>query len=101
MLTPEEGQRILELAAAIVARSARLVTATYVGTLWHLQRDGIMPVQHIAVDGSLYEKMPLVQENIRQALSDLLGEDAGKIDTVLENGGSGVGAALAAAMVNP
>lgn len=101
MLTPEEGQRIRELAAAIVARSARLVTATYVGTLWHLQRDGIMPVQHIAVDGSLYEKMPLVQENIRQALSDLLGEDAGKIDTVLENGGSGVGAALAAAMVNP
>jgi hexokinase len=33
-----------------------------------------------------------------RALSELLGEDAAKVDTVLDNGGSGLGAALAAAM---
>ena len=42
--------------------------------------------------------MPLAKENIMRALSELLGEDAAEIDTVLENGGSGLGAAIAAAM---
>ena len=51
-----------------------------------------------AIDGSVYEKMPLAKENIMRALSELLGESAPLVDTVLENGGSGLGAAIAAAM---
>ena len=42
--------------------------------------------------------MPLAKENIMRALSELLGESAPLVDTVLENGGSGLGAAIAAAM---
>lgn len=90
--------RIRELAAAITIRSARLVTASYVGIIWQRAGNGEIQKQHVAVDGSVYEKMPLVKENINRALSELLGEDAAKVDTILDNGGSGLGAAIAAAM---
>ena len=90
--------RIRELAAAIIIRSARLVTASYVGIVWQRSGNGEIQKQHVAVDGSVYEKMPLVKENINRALSELLGEDAAKVDTILDNGGSGLGAAIAAAM---
>ena len=44
------------------------------------------------------DKMPLAKENVQKALYDILGEDAAQVDTVLECGGSGLGAAIAAAM---
>ena len=93
-----DRQRLQELASALVVRSARLVTATYVGIIWQLAGDEAIKKQHIAIDGSVYEKMPLAKENIMRALSELLGESAPLVDTVLENGGSGLGAAIAAAM---
>ena len=87
-----------QLASALVIRSARLVTASYVGIIWQLNGSGKAAQQHIAIDGSVYEKMPLAKENIMRALSELLGEAAAGVDTVLENGGSGLGAAIAAAV---
>ena len=86
-----------ELAAAIVVRSARLVGASFSGILDHMGKNKETR-QHIAVDGSVYEKMPLVKENIRATLRELLGAAGDNIDTLLENGGSGLGAAIAAAM---
>jgi len=96
----DDLKKIQELAAAVVIRSARLVTASYVGIIWQRagENEGKIIPQHIAVDGSVYEKMPLVQENINKALAELLGADADKVDTILDNGGSGLGAAIAAAM---
>ena len=94
----DDLKKIQELASAIVIRSARLVTASYVGIIWQLEVEGKIVPQHIAVDGSVYEKMPLVKENINKALAELLGKDADKVDTILDNGGSGLGAAIAAAM---
>ena len=91
-------EKIKQLASAIVIRSARLVTCSFVGIIWQRAGEGAIEKQHIAIDGSVYEKMPLVKENIAKALSELLGEDAAKVDTVLDNGGSGLGAAIAAAM---
>ena len=91
-------QQVQKLASTLVIRSARLVTASYVGIIWQLNGTDKALKQHIAIDGSVYEKMPLAKENIMQALSELLGEDAAVVDTVLENGGSGLGAAIAAAM---
>lgn len=91
-------KKIKELNKAIIIRSARLVTASYVGIVWQRANGGEITAQHVAVDGSVYEKMPLVQENIRKALADLLGDDAYKVNTILDNGGSGLGAAIAAAM---
>ena len=74
------------------------MTATFAGTMWQVAGAGKIRRQHIAVDGSVYEKMPHVTENIMRAFSELLGEDAALVDTLLAGGGSGLGAALAAAM---
>lgn len=94
----DDLKKIQELAAAVVIRSARLVAASYVGIIWQRAGEGEIIPQHIAVDGSVYEKMPLVQENMNKAFEELLGKDAAKVDTILDNGGSGLGAAIAAAM---
>ena len=94
----EDAKKIRELASIIVVRSARIVTASYVGIIWHRTGSGKINRQHIAVDGSVYEKMPLVKENINLALTELLGEEAAKMDTILDTGGSGLGAAISAAM---
>ena len=98
MLSAEDAVRVRGLARAIVARSVRLIAATFVGTLWQIAGSGEIRRQHIAVDGAVYEKMPLVKENLTRAFSELLGADAPKVDTILAVGGSGLGAALAAAM---
>ena len=92
------AKEIKELASNIVIRSARIVTATFVGIIWQRAGSGKIAKQHIAVDGSVYEKMPLVKENINQALSELLGEEADNVETMLDTGGSGLGAAISAAM---
>ena len=94
----DDVKKIRELASAIVIRSARLVTCSFVGIIWQRAGNAKIENQLIAIDGSVYEKMPLVKENIDKALNELLGENAAKVDTVLDNGGSGLGAAIAAAM---
>ena len=98
MLSAEDAVRVRGLARSIVARSVRLIAATFVGTLWQIAGSGEIRRQHIAVDGAVYEKMPLVKENLTRAFFELLGADAPKVDTILAVGGSGLGAALAAAM---
>ena len=97
-IAAEDVEKVQKLASTLVIRSARLVTASFVGIIWQQAGSGKAQKQHIAIDGSVYEKMPLGKENIMRALSELLGEEAAVIDTVLENGGSGLGAAIAAAM---
>lgn len=97
-LDTDGARQVQELAKTILKRSARLVTAAFVGTIWQLTGTGETKKQHIAVDGSVYEKMPGAQDYINEALKELLGDDAAKIDTVLDNGGSCLGAAIAAAM---
>ena len=45
-----------------------------------------------------FEKMPTVKDNMQKAIYEIMEEDADKLELVLENGGSALGAALAAAM---
>ena len=97
-LTQEECGLVQKLAKQFVVRSARLVASTYVGIIWQLSGREPIAKQHIAVDGSVYEKMPYVKENLMRDLSELLKEDTDKVDTFLQNGGSCLGAAIAAAM---
>ena len=97
-LEREDVKKVRELAKAIVIRSARLVASSFVALVWQRAGKGKIERQHVAVDGSVYEKMPLAKENITKAISELLGEDAAQVDTILDNGGSGLGAAIAAAM---
>ena len=94
----DDVKKVRELAKTIVIRSARLAAASFVAIVWQRAGSGKIVNQHVAVDGSVYEKMPLAKENIVKAMGELLGEDADKVDTILDNGGSGLGAAIAAAM---
>ena len=93
-----DASLVQDLVLRIVNRSARLVAASFVGILWQLEGEGCKRPQTIAVDGSVYEKMPHAKEYLNKGLSELLGADAANVETVLENGGSGLGAAIAAAV---
>ncbi len=87
------------LAAAIVRRSARLVTATFVGTLRHRADGSPVPPQSIGIEGSLYHFVPLIQQEIKLTLTELLGSETVPDIASVENG-SLFGAAIAAAIVS-
>lgn len=88
---------VQKLAVLLGRRAARLVASTFAGTLARIDPD-ISRRHVIAIDGSLYEKMPRYDANIREALNEIFGEKASRIETVLAKDGSGVGAAIAAAV---
>lgn len=99
-LEPGEAACIREVTEAIAVRSARLVATSFTGTLWHTQGNGPIKEQHIAIDGSVYEHMPHIQENVLKGLYELLGEEAGVLTPMLLKDGSGLGAAIAAAVAS-
>lgn len=95
-ITIDERRFFRSIAALITARSAKLVAATYLGTLRHT--DPELTGEHtIAIDGSLYEKMPGYRETIEKTLKQHLPRSAA-VKTRLTKDGSGVGAAVAAAV---
>lgn len=95
-ISREELMIIKDIASIISLRSARLVAATFIGILKHIDPE----VEHshsIAVDGSLYEKMPFYAANLKTALNEALGADSRKVTIKLAKNGSAIGAAIAAA----
>jgi len=94
-LTNEQLHALRKLVKSVAGRSARLVGATYAGILRYLDR-GLEREHVVAIDGSLYAKMPRYAEDIRAALEAVLGPGAGCVTTSLIQDGSGIGAAIAA-----
>jgi len=95
--TNSEAEMINNICQLIVKRSARLVAATYIGTVLHI--DERLDKKHvIAIDGSVYEKMPYFREEVSSTIKEVLGEKSDHIKAVLVKGGSGAGAAIAAAI---
>ena len=96
-LTVDELQLVQAVAEAVTARSAQLVAATFLGVLARI--DPALQSQHtIAVDGSLFEKMPGYAPMIEATLTKALGYKAGRLTIKLSKDGSGIGAAIAAAV---
>ena len=93
-----ERTLLQKLAAAVITRSARIVAATFAGIIRHRAGETSLENQYVAIDGSVYEKVPLVAHHLRAALDVLLADEAINVQIILENGGSILGAALAAAM---
>jgi hexokinase len=88
------------IASLLSARSARLAAATYIGILQHL--DPLLTKPHtIAIDGSLYEKMAGYAQSLRAALDEALTDRAGQVTVRFIKDGSGIGAAIAAAIAAP
>ena len=51
--------------------------------MWHLYPNGGIPKQFVAVDGSVYEKMPTIKDNMQKAIYEILGEEADKLELVI------------------
>lgn len=98
-LTGEQLQAIRTLVERVTGRSARLVGATFAAILRHL--DPELEREHVvAIDGSLYEKMPGYDAGIRAGLETVLGPAAHSVTTRLIKDGSGIGAAIAAVIAD-
>jgi hexokinase len=94
----EERVTLKTIASIVVTRSIQLVAATYLGVLQHI--DPHFNEKHtIAIDGSLYEHIPGYATMLRATMNNLLRDKPGQAGTKLTKEGSGVGAAVAAALV--
>jgi hexokinase len=97
--TNEDANTINLISKLVSKRAARLVAGTYIGTVLHIDSE-LIHKHMVAVDGSIYEKMPGFKDELRKALDEALGNKSDKIIMQLVKDGSGAGAAVAAAMVN-
>lgn len=98
ILEVSEYQEIQKIVRVVSLRSARLVAATWAGVLQKID-PGLERYHTIAIDGSLYEKMPGYDEQLANAIVEIFGEKANHITLRLTKDGSGIGAAIAAATV--
>ena len=88
-------KRVVE---AVASRSARIVAAVTAATL--LRMDPQLRRGHIiGIDGSLYQEFPGYRRKMRRGLAEVLGKEKIKqIKFVLSKDGSGIGAAVIAAI---
>lgn len=94
-----ERQALAAVASLIAIRSARLVAASFVGILQRI--DPALEHNHtIAIDGSLYEKLPGYADAIHQVLAEVYQDKAHRIVTRLSKDGSGLGAVVAVAIAS-
>ena len=91
-------RRILrDLCGTVARRSARLVAATIAATATYI--DPNLEDDHIvAADGSVIRGYPGYQTEVRRGLQDILGPRAERIQIVYIRDGSGLGAAVVAAV---
>ena len=98
-LTDEQIEESAALAEAIVRRSARIAAAVFVGTFRHIFGDGAIGAQNIAVEGSFFMHMAIARVALRDALQELLKDEAEKVNILQVTGGASLGAAIAASMI--
>ncbi len=97
--TLEDADIIKKISEAILKRTVRLVAVSHMGILFHQENNGtsVNNKHVIAIDGTIYEKMPKAPKLMEEAFKDALGDDASNIEIRLVKDGSGLGAAIAAA----
>ncbi|MBP5200236.1 MAG: hexokinase [Schwartzia sp.] len=99
-LSEEQMQETVALAEAIVRRSARIVAAVYAGILRHTGGNGKDGGAIIAVEGSFFMHMAMARATLHEAMKELLGDDAERVQVWQVTGCASVGAAIAAAMID-
>lgn len=96
------GPVIQEIMFLVSRRAARLAGAALYSVLRKMGRVGgvrILPTI-IAVDGSMFEHHRLFHEELIMSLTELVGPEAEKIKLQLSKDGSGLGAAIIAAVAD-
>jgi hexokinase len=87
-------RRVCEL---VVKRAARIAAAAIVAVV--MKMDPALARRHtVAIDGSVYEKLPGFSSNMRNVIREIVGKRSENIKLSLTKDGSGQGAAIAAAM---
>ena len=95
--TLDERRRLREICAAVAHRSARLVASTIAATATYV--DPNLDNDHIvAADGSVIRGYPGYQVEVQRGLQDILGPQADRIRLIYLRDGSGLGAAVVAAV---
>lgn len=93
----EERCALKTIASLVTMRSAQLIAGTYIGILHHI--DPLLLSEHvIAVDGALFEKMPHYANRIQTTLDEIYLDNSNKVTLRFTKDGSGIGAAIAAAI---
>ncbi len=95
--TDKDLETIRYLARCIVNRSADLIAGIFTGIVRYMDPDLKSP-HSIAIDGSLFEKLPGYSRHIEKNVNEALGNEHALVKLSLVKDGSGIGAAIAAAM---
>lgn len=100
--TITDAEIIKSVSEVVLKRTIRLVATTLLGILFHQENNGIRVTNKhvVAIDGTIYEKMPKAPKLMEEAFADALGEDAENVQIRLVKDGSGLGAAIAAAVAS-
>lgn len=92
-----ERKLIKRICRLVSNRGARISAAVLAAVI--IKTDPALSQKHtIAIDGSLYEKHPGFSRNIQAALRQIFAEKASRVRMVLTKDGSGIGAAVIAAL---
>ncbi|MFH0791198.1 MAG: hexokinase [Candidatus Omnitrophota bacterium] len=95
-----ERKLIKRICQLVSNRGARISAAVLAAVIMKI--DPNLSQKHtIAIDGSLYEKHPGFSRNIRAALRQVFAKKASRVRMVLTKDGSGIGAAIIAALAKP
>ena len=93
-----EDRAVLKEACRIVSDRAAKISAAALSAVFTWMDPKLDGKHTAAIDGSVYEKHPGFRERVLAALKELHGEKAGKLALVSAKDGSGVGAAVVAAV---
>ncbi|MFA6994739.1 MAG: 6-phosphogluconolactonase, partial [Candidatus Paceibacterota bacterium] len=98
-ISREDAVMIHVVLNLISKRAARIAAAVIVGALKVI--DPELSRNHtIAVDGTLFKKHPQFQENMLEVFKELVGNKTSRIKLELTGDGSGIGAAIIAAVAS-
>ncbi len=93
----DDRRRLREVCLDVVKRSARLVAMAIVATATYV--DPKLEREHLAAaDGSLFRGYPSYQVEVERGIADFLGDREGQVRVAYVRNGSGIGAAVLAAM---
>lgn len=96
-LTSGDKEILSSLANWVCRRSARLAAATFAGILMYIDPE-LAESHTIGIDGSLYTKLPGYAVQLQAAIKEILPERQDAVRMVPVQDGSGIGAAIAAAI---
>jgi hexokinase len=95
---PDEDQAaMLEIGRLVALRSACVAGAAIAAVITWME-PGLEADHAVAIDGALFEKYPGYRHNMQAVMIELLGDRAGRIALVPARDGSGIGAAVVAAV---